>query len=40
MRKRVLQRVVVDFTSFEERYSAFLASDSASLRKDPALERV
>jgi taurine dioxygenase len=40
MQKRVLQRVVVDFMSFEERYSAFLASDSVSLRKDPALERV
>jgi taurine dioxygenase len=40
MESRVLRRVIVDYLTFDERYGAFLASDSVSLRRDPALEKV
>jgi taurine dioxygenase len=40
MTARVLQRVIVDFMTFEERYRAFLESDAARLRSDPALQKV
>ncbi|MCU1401521.1 MAG: taurine dioxygenase [Acidimicrobiales bacterium] len=38
MRKRVLQRVIIDHLTFNERYDAFIASDAARLREDPALQ--